>query len=49
MKLNIVHLNNIYYVSSRNRMKQELITELLERFEAACYVDDNVEYWSARE
>lgn len=49
MKLNIVHLNIICYVSSRNRMKQELIAELLERFEAACYVDDHVEYWSARE
>ncbi len=30
-------------------MKQELIAELLEPFEAACYVDDHVEYWSARE
>jgi DNA-damage-inducible protein D len=30
-------------------MKQELIAELIERFEAACYVDDHVEYWSARE
>ena len=49
MKLIIVHLNNICDVSSRNRMKQELIAELIERFEAACYVDDHVEYWSARE
>ena len=30
-------------------MKQEQIAELLERFEAACHVNDDVEYWSARE
>ena len=30
-------------------MKQELIKELFEKFEAGCYVVDDVECWSARE
>ena len=30
-------------------MKQDLIKELFEKFEAACYNIDNVECWSARE
>jgi DNA-damage-inducible protein D len=30
-------------------MKQELIKELFEKFEAACNVIDSIECWSARE
>ncbi|MBV6420174.1 MAG: hypothetical protein DAHOPDDO_01402 [Ignavibacteriaceae bacterium] len=30
-------------------MKKELITELFEKFEHACYMYNNVECWSARE
>ncbi|MFP5470840.1 MAG: BRO family protein [Bacteroidia bacterium] len=30
-------------------MKKELITELFEKFEQACYIYKNVECWSARE
>ena len=30
-------------------MKKELIAELFEKFEKACYVLNNVECWSARE
>ena len=30
-------------------MKKELITELFEKFEHACYLYNNVECWSARE
>jgi DNA-damage-inducible protein D len=30
-------------------MKKELISELFEKFERACYVYKNVECWSARE
>jgi DNA-damage-inducible protein D len=30
-------------------MKKELIAELLEKFENACYVYQGIEYWSARE
>jgi len=32
-----------------NAMKKEQVTELFQRFEAACYVYENVECWSARE
>jgi DNA-damage-inducible protein D len=30
-------------------MKKELITELFEKFERACYVYDGIECWSARD
>jgi len=30
-------------------MKKELISELFEKFESACYIFKNVECWSARE
>src|ERR1035437_4335330 len=30
-------------------MKKELIQELFEKFENACYINDDVECWSARE
>ena len=30
-------------------MKKELITELFEKFEHACYLYKNIECWSARE
>lgn len=30
-------------------MKKELIIELFQKFENACYQSNNLEYWSARE
>lgn len=30
-------------------MKKEIIVELFEKFEQACYIHNNVECWSARE
>ena len=30
-------------------MKKELITELFEKFEQACYIFNEIECWSARE
>ena len=30
-------------------MKKELIVELFNKFESACYIFNNVECWSARE
>ena len=39
----------VYYENQKHEMKKELISELLNKFESACYEIKGIECWSARE
>ena len=47
--LNSISLHYEYNNPKESHMKQDLIKELFEKFEAACYEINGVECWSARE